>query len=337
MRNLLVYILKNSEIVLFLYNLYFRVRNKKVFYREIERRKSLSLFDYKELSQSIPYYPIEKVKDSNYYGYAQALKEYAHLDRIDSALEHGIYLGDRVTVAEKYRTTRSVITMSENRVRAFKIHKIQKPIEAIGPYIHYAEPFLSNEDYFKLKAQLGRVLLVMPVHSSKMIEVSFSPKLLIDFIQSVEKDFDTIMVCLHYMDLRKNPSCAAEYEKKGYKVVCAGHAYDTYFVKRLKSIIMLSDYVVSNSHGTNTGFCTYMGKPQTIVHDPDLVKHHSFYTDEVQKIRDEQVKEIENAFSEYKYEISEEQYQVIDKYWGLSCIKTSDELCNALKVLMTKK
>ena len=330
MRKIIVYLLKDNDVILFFYNLFYRLKNKTAFALENERRAKLSIFDYRELAKPIPFYPDEKVKDSNYYGYAKAIKKYAGVKKLNAALEHGLYLGNRITTAEGYRTTRSVIAMSQNRVDSFKLHGLKKPIIAIGPYIHYAEPLLNEDEFKSLKKELGKVLLVMPVHAARRTTVDFNIKLLLEYIESIRHEYDTVMVCIHFRDILNNPECVSDYENKGYKIVCAGNSFDTFFVRRLKSIIMLSDYVVSNSHGTNTGFCTYLGKPQTIIHDPDLVKHHTSYTDEVQKIRDEQVLEIESAFSEYSYKITENQYRIVDKYWGLSSVKSKEELRQAI-------
>lgn len=62
----LIKILKESFLLLSLYNTYYRLRNKKRFWKEINRRQALSMFDYKELVKPIPYYPIEAIKDSNF-------------------------------------------------------------------------------------------------------------------------------------------------------------------------------------------------------------------------------------------------------------------------------
>lgn len=330
MRKIFVFLLKNSEIILYLYNLYYRTKNRKKFYRENIRREGLSIFDYQSLSQPIPYFPEEKMRDSNYYGYARAIKNYAGLDKINAALEHGLYLGDRITTAERYRTTHSVIAMSQNRVDSFLLNGVNKPILAIGPYIHYAKPLLTDDEFSELKKELGKVLLVMPVHAAKGTSVYYDHKVLFDFIDSIREEYETVIICIHFRDILNNPDCVMAYEKKGYRIVCAGNEYDYNFVRRLKSIIMLADYVVSNSHGTNTGFCSYLGKPQTIVNDETIVKKHNLYTEEIKLIRDEQVKEINAAFSSYGAEITEEQRKIIDKYWGTSLIKSPEKLREAL-------
>ena len=334
MRKILVYILKNSEVILFFYNLYYKIINKSKYKSENEKRQKLSLFDYKELAKPIPFYPTDKVRDTNYYGYAKEIKKYAGVDRVNSMLEHGLFLGDRILTAEGYRTTRTVITMSPNRVDSFKAHSLNKPIIAIGPYIHYAEPFLSEDEFKALKKELGKVLLVMPVHPAKGYVVDYSNKLLLDFIDKVRDEYDTIMICIHFRNLWNNPNCVSDYEKRGYRVVCAGTTFDYNFVRRLKSIIMLSDYVLSNNHGSNTGYCLYLGKPQTILYDKDLVKKgYSYYADDEKRIRDAQVKEIEEAFREYSPKITDYQRHVIDKYWGLSHIKTPQELHSIIENL----
>ncbi len=334
MRKFLVFILKNSEIVLYFYNLFYRLKNKAKYYSENERRQNLSMFDYKALAQPIPYYPKDKVRDTNYYGYAREIKKYAGIDKINALMEHGLFLGNRVLTAEGYRTTRSILTMSQNRVDSIKQHGVNKPIVAIGPYIHYAEPFFNEEEFKSLKKELGRILLVMPVHAAKGYIVNYNHKLMLDFIDKIKDEYDTVMVCIHFRDVLNDPDCVSDYEEKGYKVVSAGNEYDYNFVRRLKSIILLADYVISNNHGSNTGYCLYLGKPQTIVYDKDLTKKgYAYYTDEAKKIRDAQVKEIEEAFSEYSPEITDYQRQVIEKYWGLSLIKSPEELREALKTI----
>lgn len=44
----LIKILKESFLLLSLYNTYYRLRNKKRFWKEINRRQALSMFDYKD-------------------------------------------------------------------------------------------------------------------------------------------------------------------------------------------------------------------------------------------------------------------------------------------------
>lgn len=145
----LIKILKESFLLLSLYNTYYRLRNKKRFWKEINRRQALSMFDYKELVKPIPYYPIEAIKDSNFYGQAYALKQYSGVNKFGWSIEHGLYVDDYVPMAAWCKTTKRIMTFSNIRVKG--LGSLHKPVIAIGPYIHYAECMLNSEEMNSLK------------------------------------------------------------------------------------------------------------------------------------------------------------------------------------------
>lgn len=325
MKRILIYCLKNSNFILGLYNSYFRLKNRKKFWKENNRRFNLSIFDYIELAKEIPYYPIEKIKDSNYYGHANALKKYAGIEYLPAAIEHGIYLSGTPTYAEKLKTTNSIITMSDNRVKAIESSGINKKVLAIGPYIHYANSILSEPDFHSIKHQIGKTLLVMPSHSVTYSTVKFDIEKFIDFINTFRNEYQTIMVCLHYNDVQKNPQYTNLYIKQGYRITCAGHRYDLNFINRLKTIILLSDYVVANSFGTNTGYCTFLNKPQTIYQDT-TVQYSGNVGNMISDLEVIQTKEIENIFNEVTDNITIEQREIIAKYWGTEHVMSRDTL-----------
>lgn len=91
-RSFLASMLKESFFLLSFYNTYYYVKNKKKFWKEINRRKAMSIFEYKELVKPIPFCPIETIRDSNFYGQAYALKQYAGVDKFDWSIEHGLYV-----------------------------------------------------------------------------------------------------------------------------------------------------------------------------------------------------------------------------------------------------
>ena len=330
-------VLKSSFFLEWVYNHYYRLRNKKVFIAEVERRKRLSIFEYEALAKDIPFCPLENIKDSNYYGHAYSIKKYSGCNFISSGIEHGIYLGNRVSDAEKLRTTRSIIAMSQNRIDSFKEHAINKPVLAIGPYIHYAQPLMEDEAYCKLKKELGKVLLVFPFHSGIFKTMSFDMDLLISKIEEYRIGFDTVLVCLHHLDVTKNNQYTSVYKEKGYRIVCAGHKYDLNFLSRLKSIIGLSDFVLSNSIGTQIGYCAYMNKPQIIIYDENsltALNYLNLYSNDSAKLAYDQTMEIIQAFKESDDRITTDiQKQVLEKYWGHSFVKSPDEMKRAIEIL----
>ena len=330
-----VFFLKNYSIVLLIYNSFYRLINKRKFYREIKLRENISIFDYKGLSKQIPYFPIEKIKDANFYGHLHSLKKYAGVDKITHSIEHGLYLGNYVPYATFLKTTKSIITFSENRKKHLRNANIKKPIITIGPYIHYAEPLLSDKDFNEIKKSIGRTFLLFPTHSIKNIDVEIEIEDLISKVKKTAKDFDTIMVCFYYKDIL-NDIFPEYFMKAGFKIVTAGNIYDINFLSRLKSIIQLSDFTASNNVGTHTGYCIYLNKPHFIFkQNINYKKENSLSTINYRNSKqlesmEEEKNDILKEFTYFSHEITDNQRKIIDKYWGISSIKSPNELKDLL-------
>lgn len=318
----LVSTLKNNPLIYITYNAYYRKKNSAAFWQEIKKRENLSIFDIDGLSQDIPFCPIEKVKDSNYYGHAAAIKKYAGVNKFPFALEHGLYYGNLVTPGERYRMTKRIMTFSEERKKVLNA-AINKPVVAIGPYIHYAEPYLTVGEYNEIKKKYGKILLFMPSHSvidAKDMVMGFKADDIIQKVKSFanEHGFDSVFVNLYFKDVMET-NYAEQYKKAGFIVTTAGHRFDLLFINRVRSIIELCDYVIGNSLGTNLGYCIYLNKPFCII-DNDLVEN----------IDQEQIPYIGRFFYDYTDHITEEQYEVVSKYWGFDCIKSKEEMASIL-------
>lgn len=318
-------LLKQIDCFQIVFNKILCLKNGKKYLSEINRRSSIDLFDYKLLSEPLPFCPFEKIKDSNYYGYVRALKEYIGLPNAKINIEHGLYFNDSVSYYANYKTFDTIMTFSDYRLEIIKKNGINKRLLAIGPYIHYAQPLLDENDFVKLKSGLGRVLLYMPFHSTNLsngTSPQFSKE--VDMVEDFKTKygFDIVIVCVYYRDLQYK-DCIKLYKEKGFKVTTAGHQLDWYFVRRLKSIISLADITVSNRVGTNLGFCIHLGKPHIVINDYpnkyDLTKQGGRVG-----------KELSDLFAEYSEEISEKQYKAVAYYWGLHSVKTKEEIIKFL-------
>lgn len=320
MRHIIIFLLKNSFIISFIYNSFFRIKNKKKFDYEIIHRKKISIFSYKELAKPIPFCPYERIKDSNYYGHLFFLKRYCNLKKIDYAIEHGLYYDNYIPKASFYRTTKRIITFSNERKKIIQ-SKLNKFVVPIGPYIHYADFYIDEKETKLLKEKLGKTLLFFPVHSCFEGMNSFDIQSIIDKIKVFTKkyNFDTVIVNMYYYDIL-NTDYDEYYKQAGFRIVTSGNQLDFNFISRLKTIISLSDYTISNSVGTHTGYCIWMKKPHFII-DRSIID-----------IEDSiMYKEIGSEFLNYSPIITESQYQVVSKYWGFDCIKSNNELSQILK------
>ncbi len=317
-RSFLASMLKESFFLLSFYNTYYYVKNKKKFWKEINRRKAMSIFEYKELVKPIPFCPIETIRDSNFYGQAYALKQYAGVDKFDWSIEHGLYVDDYVPIAARCKTTERIMTFSDIRVKG--LESVHKPVVSIGPYIHYAECMVNHEEMNLLKRELGRTLLFFPTHTSCEGGLEYKVHSMIDELLKFKNQhgFDTVIVNMYYLDEYKK-GFGDLYAKAGFKVTTAGHQLDINFLNRLKTIISLADYTCSNSIGTHTGYCIYLNKPHLIINPAQTV-------DEVEPLWHDLWK----AFESNSPQAQIQQQILSHKYWGFDCVKSKEEMRSLL-------
>lgn len=297
---------------------------------EMERRKGVSLFDYNELIKPVNKPWMDFVPDNNKYGMNYVLKDYMGIPvnhSIDGIIEHGLYLGDYVDKDEYLLNVKDVITFGDTRIHHLKEKGVDKRIVPIGPYIHYAKRLLDDQDFNELKQRLGKVLLVFPSHSMAGGEWSeFNMKELCEEIKRIGQIFDTVLISLYYADMGR----AEVYEQYGFKVVTSGHENDANFVPRQRTLIELADYTMSNSVGTQIGYCVYLNKPHYVYKQKvNQVKGFSSKMEDEQRtenVLQAEIQEIESVFSNNTDHITQEQREMVDKYWGVKYIKPPEEL-----------
>ena len=315
--------------------LFYHYKNAKKAADESERRKNISLFDYKALSADIPFGPEERVIDNNLYGYAHHIKKYAGIKTdLKAYLEHGLFWGGMVHPDERFWHFKRIITFSENRKKDIERNIPGKEAVPIGPYIFYAEELFSSEERVKLKSELGKTLLVFPSHSVRNLEAKFDFEQFIEEINRVKKDFDTVLVSLYFIDAL-NPEKVKIYTDQGYRVVTSGHKFDHNFVARQKTIIGLADYTMSNEVGTHIGYCVCLEKPHYLFKqalkrisnsEEEIKRHQRLFNSDEQRLMHEQHAEVAKTFGVYQPEITQEQRELVDKFWGIGSLKSPEEL-----------
>lgn len=292
------------------------------------KRKNLKFSDVNTLSQDLNsnYNPGLYAELGFWYSMDTILKTYAKLPlnyKIHALMEHGVILTEFAEGAFRVHECLPSIVSSKYRVNILKKEKNFKGAYAIGPYIHYAQPLLSNNQLKIEKERLGKTLLVFPSHSTAAYLSKFDYEGFCNDIKRYSEDFDSTLVCLYYQDIQLNKHKI--YQKNGFEVVTAGHANDNYFMPRLRSIIELSDMVMANDIGSQLGYCIYLKKPYF------LDSNYSYEvdpTDTSAKLlkKNENAKKIYNLFSNFNEKINKEQYDLISYLWGFGEVKSSEEL-----------
>lgn len=310
--------------------------------KEIIRRSRLPFFNYRALAEDTRASFYDIYPENNLYGMSRMLRTYAGGSRFFSPshcfIEHGLFFGNYVAIySYLYSDIKRIITFGDYREKVLlnsNLIKEETEIVKIGPYIQYAKSLLSSEERTLLKNELGKTLLVFPSHSIPKGDVVFDDNVLYSKIDEVKKElgFDTVLVCLYWKDIQNNTmieSCLS----KGYRIVTAGHRNDPLFLNRLKAIIELSDYTMSNDVGTNLGYCICLGKPHFAFHQnidykegleafikSDEGKKEVFNTDiEIKN-------ELAYLFSEIEPCITKKQKEAYDYYWGGNYSLTPQEV-----------
>lgn len=309
-----------------------------------DERKNLKFTEVEKLSQFLKTDYNELIYgESGFSRYAMnfILKKYAGLDddfRLRALFEHGVIYTEDINNSCRVHEYLPSIVASQFRVDVLKKQPNFKGAYAIGPYIHYADSLLNNDQLKEEKERLGKTLLVFPSHSIDGVVQKFDYNNFINEIKETASDYDTVRVCVYYKDVDlKNH---VPYQKEGFEVITAGHHNDHYFLPRLKSIILNSDMAMSNDIGSQLGYCIYLNKPYYLTSidevsfegedDSAMSKYHML---NVKKSMNEfhkspNVVNIKHLFSNYDPSISKEQFELISYLWGFNCVKTKNELKN---------
>jgi len=264
------------------------------------------------------------------YGHASILKKYCALKnnyKLKCIIEHGVYFSDFIIEKDFKFELPGIIFMGKNREQALKEKNIK--CFPIGPYIAYSNNFLSKNQIKKEKKRLGENLLFIPTHSTRNVKCDYDILKTCNILKNYKKDFDTIRICLYWKDILNNHHL--KYQDMGFECVCAGHMFDKFFLPRLKSILSVSSMILTNKLGTHIGYSVHLEKPVVMYREKEF--QYAYSNSEVMKdslLRIEKNNDINelfiNAFSSYNDKITEEQYSLVNQYWGLTEIKNPNEL-----------
>lgn len=310
------------------------------FNEEVEKRAKLDIFDYKNVAQPLPKCYYEPLTDNNCFGIGWSLRQYigSKKDYINSLVEHGYFWGAYVQEMEKVTYAKKILTFGDVRKDHIKSVIKDKEVIPIGPYIHYAPDYYDENRYSEEKIKLGKTLLVFFSHSGTGQSVSFDLDYLIKKIDSVREDFKTVVISIFWSDI--NPEVEKRLKDEGFLIFSSGHRYDHYFLSRLKTMIKLSDVTMSNFASTHIAYCSCLNKPHWIVRqDIDIkalneVGAANLAIDKMMAKDPSNLQEQEEmykVFAEYNPVLTEDQKRVCNKYFGLSYIRSVEEMKEIIK------
>lgn len=304
---------------------------------EVNRRKNLSLDNIKDLASPILGQELyndlgqniislgdpEPILYGNYYVLCKYADIFCNIIPQGLKLQHGCWFEGRLP-NEAYLSYNSYICWGESE-KIYSQQFFKSPVYAIGAPFFYANSLLNEELFLAEKKRLGYNLLVFPSHSSNAFNIEYNIGDFIDYIKSEQKKFQTVRICLYWADVQKGLDKI--YKENGFECICAGHIGDLYFLNRLRTFIELSDCTMSNDFGSHIGYSLFLNKPHNIY-------SQSVSSSELKTVSQNIINDINSAkllFSNNNdYIITKEQKEFVDKYWGISQIKSPNELAKIL-------
>ncbi len=269
---------------------------------------------------------------NDFYGNALALKSFLGLPgdyAVKAAMEHSAELGHGVWMHNLEAPLPAVLTMSPYR-HAFIRERTDKPLYAVGPYVHYAPHALDEAGLAREKRRLGRNLLAFPAHSTHHVTCEHDAGRFGAVLRELGREFDRVRVCVYWKDVLDG--VALEYARQGFECVSCGHIYDPMFLPRLKSLLAVASMTAANALTTALGYSVFMGVPHCYV--PSMLgyscRDEAMFASEVgashYREPSPDIAELEAAFRECSDAVTPRQHEAADRYWGFSSIRDRDGL-----------
>ncbi len=196
---------------------------------------------------------------SHHYGHDILLKRHAGLPLIGAPLplllEHGLKVSREATFETPRAWTRAYLCMGPLRAGWIR-ERFGVPAVPIGPWIAYARPLLPPEEIARLREELGPTLLVVLAHSWDQVERRMDLAACIAAVreQAAAGGYRSVIWLRHW----KDPDLPAL--PPGWIVACNGHRSNPWFLDAMRTLLELSDGLVSNAFGTHLGYGVALGR-----------------------------------------------------------------------------
>ena len=207
---------------------------------------------------------------NHFYGHTAALAAYAELSRprhVAGLIQHGwttvppipVNFGDFPDIEKNGR--RKLFVWSHGS-RAWDPAQSPRQSFALGsPWVYLVSTGAVQR---QLAASPGRGTLIMPLHSTRIVEVRGDQGSL---AQEYLRDEGPSTVCLHAEDIHK-PDIVSSWLDAGHRVVTGGPRHDPDFLSRILALVLASERVVANRLMTPVLYAASLGRDVAVYGDP---------------------------------------------------------------------
>ena len=274
----------------------------------------------------------ELENSSHHYGHDIQIKRHAGLPLLGAPLpwllEHGLKVSSSATFERPRGWSRGYLCMGPRRADWLQ-ERFGLPAESIGPWIAYAQPLLAAAEITSLRQQLGPTLLVVLAHSWDQVERRMDQGACIEAVaqQAARGGYRSVIWLRHW----KDPQLPALPPQ--WIVACNGHRSNPWFLDAMRTLLELSDGLVSNAFGTHLGYGVALDKRLhwlTVVAEQDLSGLSGAKAEEEAA----EWSERQRLSAELSARLALPDpgaaavavRELLDPYWGFDCLRPATEL-----------
>lgn len=312
----------------------------------IIQRKKIDIFDYKSIIQKRPDRDFSFAGENNFYGASYIIKRYAGINKntkLECIAEHGLSIGGYFHGGGDWTINgpKTLLTYADFRVE--EIYKrTGKICFNIGPIIKYAKCVYDDFTISSIKGNLGKTLLIFPMHSIEDYQYNNNTERFIDSVKKIKNQFhfQTVLVSVYFVDIERG--LHIPYLEQGWQIVSSGERCNYDYMDIQKTLMTIADGVYVQGYSSALPYAISLGKPGAIFyHEDDVIVDHPGSERKFEQLYDDEYKdaffEFLHLFSEYSDIITDEQIEYCNKYCGFNNTKTPEELktiiefCNELQ------
>ena len=206
--------------------------------------------------------PARRERDNavHHYGHDVVLKRAAGLPLVGRPLpfmlEHGVNFSEQASFEDPQPWVRSYLCMGPRRAARLQ-RRFGVRAAAVGPYLDYARPVVTPERLTQLRRQLGRTLLVIPVHSVVNVQRHWPVERVIALVaqHAREGGYDSVI----WQGFWKDPPPSAL--PSSWLLACNGHPSNPWFLDCQRTLLELCDAMATFALGSHVGYALALHRP----------------------------------------------------------------------------
>jgi len=294
--------------------------------------------DLHTLCRDRPLITPEIHEPNDFYGHAATLKKYAGFpDRypLKAVLEHGLFFDDWMWDVDRSARLPLFFSNSAHRAR-IQTRETGKSSIPIGFGFLYAMSTFRTIHENEEAKDIRRGTIVFPSHSTHHVKAVYDHEAYAGTLDALPDRYKPVTVCIYWKDFLHGYH--SPYEKKGFRIVTAGHIFDPDFLYRFYDICRHFKYSTSNNIGGHLFYsvksgCSFFYTPSNaITHEVHADVPVGGFTSMFGVIKEKML----SLFSEPKEAMDREQMEFVDEYIGTSYFKCREELKDLFRIAEKK-